>query len=51
MSCQTFFLSLKFNKKPIYDLSTNKYQEFTNAYIYNVMVKTSNYTFNYTIIC
>lgn len=51
MSRQTFFLSPKFNKKPIYDLPINKYQEFTNAYVYSVMVKTSNHTPDCTIIC
>src|SRR6266498_5178365 len=51
MSHQTFFLSPKFNKKPIYDLLTNKYQEFTNAYVYSVMVKTSNHTPNRAVVC
>src|SRR6266540_4295893 len=45
------FLSPKFNKKPIYDLSTNKYQEFTNAYVYSVMVKTSNHTPDRAVVC
>ena len=51
MSDQTFFLGLKFNKKPIYDLPTNKYQEFTNAFMYSVMVKTSNHTPNRAAVC
>ncbi len=51
MSRQTFFFSLKFNKKQIYDSSNNKYQEFTNAYVYSVMVKTSNYTSNRAAVC
>ncbi|EXX61863.1 hypothetical protein RirG_167150 [Rhizophagus irregularis DAOM 197198w] len=42
MNHQTFFFSPKFNKKPIYKLQTNKYQEFTNAYVYSIMVKTGN---------
>ncbi len=50
MSRQTFFLSSKFNKKPIYNLPNNKYQEFTNAYIYS-MVKTSSHTPNHAVIC
>src|ERR1700722_12114013 len=40
MSRQTFFTSPKFNKKLIYHSPTNKYQEFSNAYVYNIMVKT-----------
>ncbi|CAI2197250.1 6766_t:CDS:2, partial [Funneliformis geosporum] len=36
----------KFNKKPIYNLPSNKYQEFTNAYVYSIMVKTGNGTPN-----
>ena len=51
MSRQTFFFSPKFNKKKIYDLPTNKYQEFTNAYVYSVMVKTGNHTPNHATIC
>src|SRR2546430_7023147 len=51
MSRQTFFLGPKFNKKPIYDSSTNKYQEFTNAFMYSVMVKTSNHTSNCAAVC
>jgi len=51
MSCQTFFLSPKFNKKLIYDLPTNKYQEFTNAYVYSIMVKTSNHTPDRAVVC
>ncbi|CAB4421627.1 unnamed protein product [Rhizophagus irregularis] len=51
MSRQTFFLSPKFNKKPIYDSPTNKYQEFTNAYVYSIMVKTSNQTPDRAVVC
>ena len=51
MSRQTFFFSSKFNKKQIYDLPNNKYQEFTNVYIYSIMVKISNYTPNCTAVC
>src|SRR3989337_1047385 len=51
MSRETFFFSPKFNKKPIYDSPNNKYQEFTNAYVYSVMVKTSNYTPNRAAVC
>jgi len=43
MNRQTFFFNSTFNKKPIYDSPTNKYQEFTNTYIYSVMVKISNH--------
>ncbi|PKC06975.1 hypothetical protein RhiirA5_418840 [Rhizophagus irregularis] len=42
MSRQTFFIDPKFNKKPIYNSPINKYQEFTNAYVYSVMVKTND---------
>ena len=51
MNCQTFFLSLKFNKKLIYNLQTNKYQEFTNAYIYSIMVKIRNGDPNHAELC
>ena len=51
MSRQTFFFSPKFNKKPIYDSSTNKYQEFTNAYMYNVMIKMSSHTPDHAAVC
>ena len=51
MKCQTFFLSPKFNKKPIYNLQTNKYQEFTNAYVYSIMVKTGNGDPNRAELC
>ena len=51
MSHQTFFLSPKFNKKPIYDSSTNKYQEFTNAYMYSVMIKMSSHTPDHAAVC
>ena len=40
MSRQTYFIGPKFNKKSIYNSSVNKYQEFTNAYVYSTMVKT-----------
>ncbi|CAJ0846568.1 2494_t:CDS:2 [Entrophospora sp. SA101] len=46
MSHQTFLFSPKFSKKPIYDSPTNKYQEFSNAYVYSIMVKTGNGTPN-----
>ncbi|PKK63532.1 hypothetical protein RhiirC2_716926 [Rhizophagus irregularis] len=51
MNHQTFFLSPKFNKKLIYKLQTNKYQEFTNAYIYSIMVKTGNGDPNRAELC
>ncbi|GBC46576.1 uncharacterized protein OCT59_017655 [Rhizophagus irregularis] len=51
MSRQTFFIDPKFNKKPIYNSPINKYQEFTNAYVYSVMVKTSNFTPNRAAVC
>lgn len=51
MNRQTFFLSPKFNKKPIYSLQTNKYQEFTNAYVYSIMVKTGNGDPNRSELC
>jgi hypothetical protein len=38
MSRQIFLVSPKFNKKLIYASPTNKYQEFTNAYIYSTAV-------------
>ncbi|CAB5209625.1 unnamed protein product [Rhizophagus irregularis] len=51
MNRQTFFLSPKFNKKPIYSLQTNKYQEFTNAYVYSIMVKMGNGDPNRSELC
>ena len=51
MSRQTYFIGSKFNKKSIYNSSVNKYQEFTNAYVYSTMVKMGNSTPNRTIIC
>lgn len=51
MNRQTFFLSPKFNKKPIYHAPTNKYQEFSNAYVYSIMVKTGNGTPNRADVC
>ena len=51
MNHQTFFLSPKFNKKPIYSLPSNKYQEFTNAYVYSIMVKTGNGDPNRAELC
>ncbi len=51
MSRQTFFFSHKFNKKLIYDSPNNKYQKFINAYVYSVIVKTSNYISNHIAIC
>ena len=51
MSCQTFLVSPKFNKKLIYNLPANKYQEFSNAYVYSFMVKTGNSTPNRADIC
>ena len=51
MSRQIFLVSPKFNKKLIYASPTNKYQEFTNAYIYSIMVKTGNCTPNHVDIC
>ena len=51
MNRQTFFLSPKFNKKPIYHAPTNKYQEFSNAYVYSIMVKIGNGTPNHADVC
>src|SRR6266542_2647183 len=51
MSCQTFLISPKFNKKLIYNSSANKYQEFSNAYIYSFMIKTENSIPNCANIC
>lgn len=51
MSRQTFLFSPKFNKKPIYSSPTNKYQEFSNAYVYSIMVKTGNGTPNRADVC
>ncbi|CAB4437126.1 unnamed protein product [Rhizophagus irregularis] len=51
MNRQTFFLSPKFNKKPIYHSPTNKYQEFTNAHVYSIMVKTGVGTPNRADVC
>src|SRR6266511_753422 len=51
MSRQTYFIGPKFNKKSIYNSPVNKYQEFTNAYIYSTMVKTGNSTPNRAIVC
>ena len=48
---QTFFVSPKFNKKLIYNLPTNKYQEFSNAYVYSIMVKTENGIPNHADVC
>ncbi len=48
---QTFFVNPKFNKKLIYNSPTNKYQEFSNAYVYSIMVKTGNGTPNRADIC
>jgi hypothetical protein len=51
MSRQLFLFSPKFNKKPIYNSPTNKYQEFSNAYVYHFMVKTGNGTPNHANVC
>ena len=51
MSRQTYFIGPKFNKKSIYNSPVNKYQEFTNAYIYSTMVKMGNSTPNRAIVC
>ncbi|PKY59354.1 hypothetical protein RhiirA4_482022 [Rhizophagus irregularis] len=51
MSHQTFLFSPKFNKKPIYKSPANKYQEFSNAYVYSNMVKTGNGTPNCADVC
>ena len=51
MNRQTFFLNLRFDKKLIYKSFTNKYQNFTNAYIYSIMIKTENSTPNHANIC
>lgn len=41
----------KFNKKLIYNLQTNKYQEFTNTYVYNNMVKAENGNPDHAELC
>src|SRR6266540_6551688 len=51
MSHQTYFIDPKFNKKLIYNSPVNKYQEFTNAYVYSTIVKMRNSTPNRTIVC
>ncbi len=51
MNHQTFLVSPKFNKKLIYNSPANKYQEFSNAYVYSFMVKTGNDTPNHAEIC
>ena len=51
MNRQTFFMSPKFNKKLIYHSPINKYQEFSNAYVYSIMVKTGNRTPNHADVC
>src|SRR3954454_24723504 len=51
MSRQLFLFSPKFNNKPIYNSPTNKYQEFSNAYVYSIMVKTGNGTPNRADVC
>ncbi|CAG8596260.1 7297_t:CDS:2 [Gigaspora margarita] len=51
MSCQTFLFSPRFNKKLIYSSPTNKYQEFSNTYVYSYMIKTGNGTLNRANVC
>ena len=51
MSHQTFLFSPKFNKKPIYNSPSNKYQEFTNTYVYSIIVKTGNGIPNRNDVC
>jgi hypothetical protein len=51
MSHQVFLFSPKFNKKLIYKSPTNKYQEFSNAYVYSIMVTTGNGTLNHADVC
>ncbi len=51
MNRQTFFLNPRFDKKLIYKSPANKYQNFTNAYVYNIMVKTGNGTPNRADTC
>ncbi|CAB4473731.1 hypothetical protein RhiirA1_446302 [Rhizophagus irregularis] len=51
MSCQIFLFSPKFNKKPIYNSPANKYQEFSNAFVYSIMVMTGNGTLNRADVC
>ncbi|CAB4441827.1 unnamed protein product [Rhizophagus irregularis] len=51
MSCQTYLYSPKFNKKLIFNSPDNKYQEFTNAYAYSIMLRMGNNTPNRAIIC
>ena len=49
MSRQLFLFNPKFNKKPIYNSLTNKYQEFFNAYTvtprYNEVSVRADYAF------
>ena len=42
MNCQAFFFNPKFNKKLIYKSPANKYQDFTNAYVYSIIIKTES---------
>ena len=51
MSRQVFLFSPKFNKKLIYKSPTNRYQEFSNTYVYSTMVKTGNSTPNRADVC
>jgi hypothetical protein len=51
MSCQTYLYNPKFNKKLIFNSLDNKYQKFTNAYTYSIILRTKNNTSNHAIIC
>ena len=51
MSRQTYLYSPKFNKKLIFNSPNNKYQEFTNTYTNNIMLKMGNSIPNRAIIC
>ncbi|CAG8470119.1 9288_t:CDS:2, partial [Scutellospora calospora] len=48
---QIYFLTPKFKKNLIYNSPANKYQEFTNTYIYSIMMKTGNNTPNHAKAC
>src|SRR5260364_150489 len=48
---QMFISNPKFNKKLVYKDPKNKYENFTNAYIYNYMVKNKKPNPDQSIVC
>ncbi|CAG8653877.1 10988_t:CDS:2, partial [Scutellospora calospora] len=48
---QIYFLTPKFKKNLIYNSPANKYQEFTNAHIYSIIMKMGNNTPNHAKAC